>query len=373
MNPSRQSPPDPHELEISVIGPGRGECVVVHLGDNEWCIVDSCMARTYNEPVAIEYLRSFNNDALNGVKLIVATHWHDDHIRGLAQMLEVLPDACFSCSAALDTQNFALLLEVAEESLQESSGVDEFRRIRDLLIERGKATGTAKKLVSPQLAIQNRCLLRLPAEGRPFPAAVIAVSPSDGTVKKALADIADWLPKSGDLQRRIANRAPNKTSVALWVEAGPKRILLGADLEHTEEPGEGWIAVIASRQDHGSASIFKIPHHGSENADCPDVWAKMLTENPIGIVTPFTSGAGLPSEKDLRRLGGRTNALFCTAQGPGAPPRRDSLVEKIARSTTQKRHVLSGSPGHVRIRWSIANLNSEPTVQCFNGAYQVHR
>jgi len=343
----------------------------VHLGDNDWCIVDSCTARTVNEPVAIGYLRSLNNNAQNRVKLVVATHWHDDHIRGLAKMLEAFPDAQFACSAALNTDNFALLLEIAEESLQETSGVDEFRRIRDLLIERCKAAGIAKSLISPVLAIQNRCLLRLPAEGRSFPAAVISVSPSDGTVKKAFADIADWLPKSGELQRGIPNRAPNKTSVGLWVEAASRRVLLGADLEHTEQPGEGWVAVIASHQDDRLAGIFKIPHHGSRNADCPDVWSKMLSKNPIGVVTPFTSGAGLPTEKDIRRLCGRTNTLFCTAQGPGAPPRRDSVVEKAARYTTQKRHVLSGTPGHVRVRWSAKHEAAQPTVECFNGAYPI--
>lgn len=371
MNSLRQDPPDPHELEISVIGPGRGECVVVHLGDNDWCIVDSCVARTFNEPVAVEYLRSFNNDAENRVKLVVATHWHDDHIRGLAQLLQAFPDARFACSAALGADNFAILVETAEESIQETSGVEEFRRIRDLLIERGKVTGTSRKFVSPDLAIQNRCLLRLPSERRSFPAAVTAVSPSDGTVKMALADIADWLPKPGELQRRIPNHAPNRTSVALWVEAASKRVLLGADLEHTEQLGEGWTAVIASRQDYTPAGIFKIPHHGSPNADCPDVWLKMLDKNPVSVVTPFTSGTGLPTEKDIRRLSGRTNRLFCTAPGPGAPPRRDSVVEKFARNITKKRHVLSGSPGHVRIRWSANDDTAEPTVECFNGAYPV--
>lgn len=372
MTSERHHPPDPQELEISVIGPGRGECIVLHLGDNDWCVVDSCMTRSFNEPVAVEYLRSLSNDALDGVKLIVATHWHDDHIRGLAQLLQAFPNALFACSAALNTDNFALLLEVAEESLHENSGVDEFRKIRDLLVERGKVKGTNKALVSPHLAIQNRCLLRLPADGRSFPASVIAVSPSDGTVKKALAEIADWLPKSGEPQRSIPNRAPNKTSVALWVEAASGRVLLGADLEHTKEQGEGWMAVIESRQDGRPASIFKVPHHGSPNADCAEVWAKMLSHNPVSVVTPFTSGTGLPSDKDLRRLGARTDKLFCTAQGPGAPPRRDSVVERAARSTTQRRHVLSGSPGHVRIRWRVGDEDSTPTVKCFNGAYQVH-
>src|SRR5262249_28944194 len=115
---ARETPPLADELEVSIIGPGRGECVLIHLGDNDWCVVDSCISRGSNEPVATEYLRGFRNGALNNVKLIVATHWHDDHIRGLSSLLRDSPGTRFGCSAALSTDNFALLLEIASESIQ---------------------------------------------------------------------------------------------------------------------------------------------------------------------------------------------------------------------------------------------------------------
>jgi hypothetical protein len=303
--------------------------------------------------------------------LIVATHWHDDHIRGLAAMLRLVPDAHFACSQALSTDNFATLVEAASSAIQGRSGVDEFASIFELLVEMAPE-GKAKKLAAPVFAIENRKLLHLEGGGRSFPAAVTALSPSDGTVRLAFTDIAHWLPKAGDTQRRVTNRSPNLTSVVLWIEAGARRVLLGADLEHTGCPGEGWIAVLACHDGSGAATIFKVPHHGSANADYPEVWAKMLVENPFAVVTPFLSGRGLPQRSDLRRLAERTKNLYCTAAGPGKPPSRDPLVEKTARRITTERRVIEGKPGHVRVRCSLSDPGADPIVEKFNGAYHVN-
>ncbi len=367
---SRSTPPKLDELEVSIIGPGRGECVIVHLGGNAWCIVDSCIARGHSEPVAIEYLSSLENGALSGVRLIVATHWHDDHIRGLASIFRQMPDARFVCSQALNTDQFLTLVESAGATIQGLSGVDEFASIFKTLLKRAPDE-KARKLASPMWAIANRELLHLAGGTHSFPAAVKAVSPSDGTVKLALNDIAQLIPKAGDLQTRITNRAPNRTSVALWVEAGTRRVLLGADLEHTHHSGEGWMAVLACHSDPAAATVFKVPHHGSPNADCPEVWAKMLVPKPIAIVTPFSSGKSLPRSSDLQRLRRYTDRLYCTLLSPGKSPPRDSVVDKMMRLFSTERRVVDGPPGHVRVRWSLSNDETDPVVELFSGAYRV--
>ena len=43
--------------------------------------------------------RPFDPD--QDVALIVATHWHDDHIRGIARLVELCTDARFYCASAL--------------------------------------------------------------------------------------------------------------------------------------------------------------------------------------------------------------------------------------------------------------------------------
>jgi hypothetical protein len=369
---ARATPPNPDDLEISIIGPGRGECVILHLGNNEWCIVDSCIPRGLEESVATEYLSSFQNGALGGIKLVVATHWHDDHIRGLASILSQVPNVPFFCSAALNSDNFFTLVGTAATGIQGRSGVEEFASILGI-IGQGALTQQAKRLATPKWAIENRKLLQLPQTGRAFPVSITAMSPSDGTVKLALTDLGRLIPQPGDPQRRITSLSPNHTSVVLWIEAGPMRALLGADLEHTGNEGEGWMAVLQchrGRHESPSAALFKVPHHGSANGHHSDVWSQMLVANPIAVVTPFNSSS-LPQESDLKRLAKHTTDLYCTSAGAGKAPGRDSVVDRTMTQELANRRVIDGQPGHVRVRWSIGNQTPQPTVELFHGAYPV--
>ena len=374
MSWSRATPPAADEFEISVIGPGRGECIILHLGCNQWCVVDSCIPRGFSDPAAFEYLNSFQNNALSGVRLIVATHWHDDHIRGLASLLRSVPNAAFFCSAAINSDNFFTLAGTAAAAIQGNSGVEEFGAILGLIAQRSP-TKKASRLASPKWIIENRNLLNLPAGGRPFPVLITALSPSDGTVRLALEELASLLPGSGDKQRRITSRSPNHSSVVLWVEVGSLRALLGADLEHTGNHGEGWMAVLqchADRQETHSATFFKVPHHGSANADHPDVWVHMLADNPLAVLTPYNGGASpLPKEADIARIKKRTDSLYCTTEGAGKAPSRDAVVEKTMNRELATRRVLAGRPGHVRARWALRNLGGAPVIDTFYGAYRA--
>jgi hypothetical protein len=366
---SFETPPAPDELEVSVIGPGKGECIVVHLGHNEWCIVDSCIPRESATPAALNYLGGFGREALQGVKLIVATHWHDDHIRGLSKLLEGMPNAAFACSLALSAENFAILVEQARTAMQSNSGVDEFAEIFDLLLKNRGAV--PKNLTAPKFAVENRKLLHLSGGSRTYPVTVTALSPSDGTVKKAFKDISKWLPKIGERQTKIVNQSPNRTSVVLWLEIGSRRVLLGADLENTDTAGEGWLAVFTASHIGTGAKIFKVSHHGSENGEHSDIWTKLLLGNPVAVVTPFVGGVTrLPRAKDLLRISSRTDSLYCTAEGPGKPPNRDKVVDKTMARVTLDRRVVEGKPGHVRVRWSLSQETQPPGIELFHGAYK---
>ena len=132
------------------------------------------------------------------------------------------------------------------------------------------------------------------------------------------------------------------------------------------------MAIIASHQDSTPGLVFKVPHHGSENADSPDVWEKLLIQDPFAVVTPFTGGqVRLPGDSDLERLSGRTSKLYCTTAGTGKPPNRDPAVERRMRILSDRR-VIAGQPGHVRLRWSATTKVGKPEIELFNGAYHVH-
>jgi glyoxylase-like metal-dependent hydrolase (beta-lactamase superfamily II) len=74
----RAVPPRADELEVSIFGPGYGECILVHLGRGQWMIVDSCRDQRNRRQPAIKYLERIGCDPSEVVRVVVATHWHND-------------------------------------------------------------------------------------------------------------------------------------------------------------------------------------------------------------------------------------------------------------------------------------------------------
>src|SRR4051794_11233398 len=93
--------PDHGELEVSIFGRGVGECVVIHVGSNEWMVVDSFHTES-DLPVALEYFETIGVDPRSAVRLIIATHWHTDHFRGLAKLARRCRRARLVSSAVLE-------------------------------------------------------------------------------------------------------------------------------------------------------------------------------------------------------------------------------------------------------------------------------
>jgi len=54
--------PDDDCLEVSLFGPGYGECVVVHLGFGDWVVVDSCIEPDSRDPIALAYFSAIGTD-----------------------------------------------------------------------------------------------------------------------------------------------------------------------------------------------------------------------------------------------------------------------------------------------------------------------
>jgi hypothetical protein len=353
---------------VSLFGPGVGEGVVIHVGGGDWIIVDSCVERAPKRPVALRYLEDLSVDVATAVKLQVVTHWHDDHIRGAAAVLRRARSTRFACSAALRSQEFFQLTALSDRTMAVWPGSAEFSEILEILAERAPA-GVRPASVGPDWATADRRLWQR-IDAAPCPVQVYSLSPSDASITLALREFAQLVPREGTPKHRLIAQRPNEVAVVLWIEAGAIRIVLGSDLENTGNPATGWQALLASAaRPSGQAQIFKIPHHGSANADHPGVWGDMLLPNPHAALTPYTRGRFLPQPQDIARLKGRTPHLYCTARPGGwTPPRRDPAVEKILREAVRERRALSGPMGHVRIRARCSDPN--PTrVELFDGAY----
>ena len=333
-------PPKADEFELTLIGPEYGESIVLHCGQGTWVLVDSC--GRFDSPIALQYLQNIGVDPSRAVAMIVATHWHDDHIRGIAQMVQVCANATFCCAGVLCDGEFLDVVDALEGRHYAAfgSGLREIHRVFSRLRE------TAS---TPTMAIANRHLL---ASGA---CRIWSLSPDDESFLRFLRAVARLKPKEGQAETRISSLSPNEVAVVLRVEVGDVAVLLGSDLER-----RGWRSILQdAARPCGTASVFKIPHHGSESADEPGTWQHLLVAEPLALLTPWRRGdRTLPRNDDVRRILTRTADAYATAMtNGGSPVHRDRVVERtIGQSGIKLRR--TPRMGGIRLRRRIGARTS---------------
>jgi hypothetical protein len=218
--------PDPDQIEITLFGPGYGECIVAHIGANKWIVVDSCIDTATGEPASIRYLNDLRVDP-GAVVRVVATHWHDDHIRGMARQVEVFENARFCASPALTRQEFlaTIISYNSRHGIVVGSGASEMCKVLDLLRVRAGTT-TSMRFSWALDPDPPRCRVWSRAECR-----VITLSPSDKQFERFLLNLGKMAPVPHAAKKRIPDQDPNDLSVAILISIGDQAVLLGADLE----------------------------------------------------------------------------------------------------------------------------------------------
>ncbi len=336
------TPPRQDEIEVCLLGPGYGECCVIHVGDCDWFVVDSF--RHEGTAVALRYLRKIGIDPKKAVKLIAASHWHDDHIGGMGELVRECTKARFCCAAALRSDEFLSavggLLE--EDRDDRRSGLREFRTV---------FTHLARMQTPPSWATSGRRILRTAAGCE-----IWSLSPSDVQFNQFLSKVFTtlWSTRPGS-SKRVRELTPNELSVVLWVQCGDTALLLGGDLEK-----RGWLTILQDEErPRGRASVFKVPHHGSANADLPKVWHRMLAPNPFALVAPWRLGnLTLPRANDVTRILGRTPNAYATAKSPSSMTKRHGMVGKSLREAGVQTRSMKLPMSMVRLRRSLRGSDS---------------
>ncbi len=363
-------PPASDDVEVSIFGPGIGECIVIHMADGEWMVVDSCLDRTTRNPVALEYLQSLGVDIAAAVKLIVVSHWDTDHVKGVAQLFQMAESSQLGCSIALKQEEFLQLVFSEPYMMMESSSTGEIAELYEILRQR-MTPGQRPASVAPMFVAAHQTLLRS-NKRKLCPVHVLSLSPSSGTFAHSMRVLAKEHLKPGEPIRCVPGQSSNEASLVLWVEVGKVRILLGADLLEPHRPNEGWSAIVESQNRPSErAQVFKVPHHGSLTADCESVWTEMLTDSPVAALTTYTRGPSpQPSTEALTLLCSRTSDVYTTGRSDGwKTPKRDRTVEKILKKLGPELRALEGPMGHIRIRSRIDG--SQLRTDLFSGAYHA--
>lgn len=351
---SAETPPSVDVFELTLFGPGYGESIVLHLGGGRWILVDSCLD-TDGAPRALSYLESIGLDPARDVALVVATHWHDDHIRGMAELVRHCSSATFCCASALGKEEFLAAVRALEGRHLSSagSGIREIHAVFSRLAQR-----TAVR--TPRLALANR---RIFEHGG---CEIWSLSPNDRNYAAFLKTIGDLIPSEGQSKGRVPDHSPNEVAVVLWIRIENIVVLLGADLERP-----GWVEILQSAErPSDKASAFKIPHHGSNGAHASAVWTHMLEPNPFAVLTPWRRGGhALPTQSDVERILSFTPNAYATARNSlstGAITRRPKMVDRTMRESGVKLRRLALSSDAIRLRrpldaktgWSVEKFGS---------------
>ncbi len=356
-NQIQRAPPNFDEIEVSLFGPGFGECCVIHLGHNEWLIIDSCLDPSTKIPTPLSYLHSSEIDPARDVKLFVISHWHSDHIKGASEVAATCKSSYICFSEALLREEFLTLVDIY-------SGLD-----KPVLTDRD--TCGTKEIASIIKTIKERCgqgsidltYNLLSADKRIYQkqyrnhsVEVWALSPSSESILNCLAEIGNCIriAYESPVKKVIPAPTQNHNAAALLIKVnGESKILLGSDLEETGNPRTGWSAIVQSKnRPQGKSQIFKVPHHGSTNAHSHDVWEKMIDSNPICILTSKVGGRAIPKNSDIKRLKKYTSRLYCTAPPIAKKHKYNPTVEKTIKGVMKNRRSLYGEMGHIKIRFS---------------------
>ena len=234
-----RSAPAADQIEIVVFGPGYGEAIALHIGSGRWVLIDSCISGISKRPASLDYLTQRSIDPAQSVDLILATHWHDDHIRGLSAVVSQCPSATFCCASSMTTNEFFAMAKAfdGQRMLRSGSAAKEIMSIFENLRNVNRPA---------KYAIAARQLFHCPANQLAHGHAVniVALSPSDKEYELAISALIALMPEAGQTQYRAPANSPNHLAVVLSVTVGPLDLLLGADLEQVDSPYRGWTAVL---------------------------------------------------------------------------------------------------------------------------------
>ncbi|MFD6874720.1 MULTISPECIES: hypothetical protein [unclassified Streptomyces] len=295
------------------------------------------------------------------VLAVVATHAHDDHFDGIAEVVAACPSATVVTSHALMNREFLALVEADRHiaGITNTSAYSEYRKIFEIVKQRG---GNGKRPL--RRAEENKVLLRLPGAEAVPAATVTALSPSEHAITRALQILAgDHLFAMGERTRR-SRYDPNEASIALWVTSGEVNVLLGADILKGPT-GCGWGAVLECFDVTAPATLYKAAHHGSKTSHHDGLWDKLLTRNPVVLIAPFRSGnVGVPSDDEISYFRSRTTEAWITS--PRQPTPSNAFRKEAAKLGTTARNPRDpyGLVGHLRARvplaggtWQVTNFS----------------
>jgi len=360
-------PPLPYEAEVTLLGTGGGygESVLLKVGIDEWIIIDSCIDPYTKKPLPLQYLEELGVP-LEKVRLVICTHWHNDHIIGISQILASCLNAKFVFSRITDLKKFLYLCGLDSQKTSKGSvtSTEEFLNCIKIVAGRRDYFFTAEADKKIYRSIVRPINLEFE---------LYALSPSPKVIEDFTGEISTLITEYGQRNNAIINKSPNDKSVALLLKFGNTRVILGADLEIGRDENEGWRHIVINSlvcDDHRS-SIFKIPHHGSENGYLQEVFMNLINEDGILKIAPFARH-NLPTDNMIDVFSTHSNHLYLTSKNSISqkPKNRDKGIAKIAELACKNLREVKFSYGVIQSRIQYTNNLASWVTLTHGAAFQ---
>src|SRR5262249_49093086 len=157
------------------------------------------------------YLRQLNLEPAEAVRLIVCTHWHSDHVRGLSDLVRECAKARFVCSLALVSNQFKEIVARFSATDLASSASLPLREVREVFqILPSRRPSRSSAYLPPKLAQADLPLERFATSG--VSAEIHALSPSDQDVIAALESFAGFFVPLSQAATGLSPVHPNHAS-----------------------------------------------------------------------------------------------------------------------------------------------------------------
>ena len=296
-------------LEVHVINAGVGESIVIRMPGDRWGVVD-CYSPSVTDPDANPTVQFLKDRGVSRLEFLCLTHPHNDHYRGMSHLLEIFRPHYFWRSACMTVERLKRIILHGDAEARQGADPKGMETVKDLvrtfaLARKMKRAGLQVILLSgikPAYPFQQSIISDSP------PVKIIGIAPSGNMIEQYEESLDRCFTKTGALKPRVPALKHNDISIALVVQFGSTRIILGGDVE-----ANNWLATVASMGPAELASqAVKVSHHGSRTGYIPGLWGNFSRLGGThAIITPSRRHR-LPTRDAVEHIRSHARRVFTT-------------------------------------------------------------